>query len=208
MADHVLFAAAYDWVMAPLEWARLAERRQRLLAQARGRVLEVGGGTGANLPLYSNVESVVVLEPDGAMARRMLPRLASAAVPVEVHEAGIDDHGLAGSAFDTVVSTLTFCSVPDLSRALAQVSHLLVPGGRLLFLEHVLGVGTRARIQRVAAPAWARLAAGCRPDRDIVGAVRDAGMSVTDLDRFSMMPANPVLGPAVAGIATPSVAAG
>src|SRR5438105_1544554 len=135
MANHRLLAAVYDRFMAPVERAGLTDRRRSLLARARGRVLEVGGGTGVNLPLYRDVVSVTVLEPDAHMRRRLLDRVVQATVPVEVHEAGIDDAPFADGSFDTVVTSLVLCSVPDLDGALARIRRWLAPDGRLLFLE-------------------------------------------------------------------------
>ena len=186
MADHAVFAAAYERVMEPAERAGLRDRRRRLLSAATGRVLEVGGGTGIHLPLYRDVESVDVLEPDGAMRRRLEAKLPSAVVPVTVHAEGIDDAPFDPESFDTAVTTLTLCTVPDLDRALAAIARLLRPDGRLLFLEHVPGHGVQRLLQRAAGPAWPHLAGGCRLDRDIPAALRRTGFSVLELERFSM----------------------
>jgi SAM-dependent methyltransferase len=201
--EHALFAAVYDRLTAPAERAGMADRRRRLLAGATGRVLEIGGGTGVNLAHYpSGLDTVVVLEPDGAMRERMLTKMPAAPVPVEVHEAGIEDHSLPAGGFDTVVSTLTLCTVPDLDRALAAVHRLLAPGGRLLFIEHVRASGLQGLAQRASAPVWTRVAAGCHPDRDILAAMRTNGFAVTDLDRFRIrMMVNPLINEAVQGVA-------
>ncbi|MBW3615185.1 MAG: class I SAM-dependent methyltransferase [Actinobacteria bacterium] len=186
MAAHPIHALLYDPVMGLADRAGLGARRRRLVAEARGRVLEVGGGTGLNLPLYRDVEAVVVLEPDSSMRRRLLHRLATAAVPVEVHETTIEESGLPDGSFDTVVATLVLCSVADQGRALGEIRRLLGPGGRLLFLEHVRASGWLGRAQAVATPFWSRLAAGCHLDRPTLGAIRAAGLAITDCDRWGV----------------------
>ncbi len=186
MADHPLHALLYDPVMELVDRAGLAARRRRLVAEARGRVLEAGGGTGRNLALYREVEALVVLEPDGAMRRRLLERIGAAAVPVEVHEAPIESSGLPDASFDTVVTTLVLCSVDDQGRALAEIHRLLKPGGRFLFLEHVRAPGWAGRLQVVATPAWSRLAAGCHLDRSTLDAIRAASLAITDCDRWGV----------------------
>jgi SAM-dependent methyltransferase len=204
MADHPVFAAVYDRLTAPSERAGLAARRQRLLADAAGRVLEIGGGTGANLPHYRGVESVTVMEPSAAMRRRLLDRVASAPVRVEVHEAGVEAAPFPDGSFDTVVSTLTLCSVSDLVAGLAQIRRLLAPEGSLLFMEHVTTPGWHHRVQVLADPLWGRVAGGCHLDRDIPALLRQAGFAVTDCERFRMPFANPLIGAAVQGRAVVS----
>src|SRR5688572_18499896 len=106
-SDHRCFAAVYDVVSKAADRAGLAERRRRMLAAANGSVLEVGAGTGLNLPHYTDeVERVVMLEPDAAMRRRLLERMAAVPVAAEVHEASVDDVAFEPAAFDTVVCSL------------------------------------------------------------------------------------------------------
>ena len=131
---HRLFAALYDRMNATVE------RRQALLSGARG---EVGGGTGANLPHYRDVERVTLSEPDPFMREK----LVAAGVPVEVSDAGAEALPAPDGAFDTVVSTLVLCTVPDQRAALREVRRVLRPGGRLLFIEHMRGEGRAARWQ-------------------------------------------------------------
>jgi SAM-dependent methyltransferase len=201
MADHPVFAAMYDRAMAGVERGGLRDRRRRLLARASGRVLELGAGTGANLALYPpSVTSVVALEPDGAMRRRLLDKLPRAPVPVEVRgdalPAAFDD-----GSFDTVVLTLVLCTVPDQTETLREIRRVLRPDGVLLFLEHVRGTGWTSRLQRGADPLWRHLAAGCHPSRDTVRAVEAAGFSIDDLERFSMPNAPFLVRPCVSGVA-------
>src|SRR4051794_13544450 len=110
MGDHPIYAAMYDRLTRPMEDAGLARRRDQLLSGARGSVLEVGGGTGANLAHYPDDVSVTVLEPDGAMRRRLLARHHD----VDVIAEPIEDADFAPDSFDTVVCTLVLCTVDDL----------------------------------------------------------------------------------------------
>ena len=208
MRDHRIYAAVYDRMTAPAEAAGLAERRRALLAGARGRVLEVGGGTGHNLPHYTAATEVVVLEPDGAMRRHLAPRLDSCPVPARVVAAGIDDPGLEArgvpdGGFDTVVCTLVLCTVPDADAAAERIARLLAPGGRLLFLEHVRGPGARGVVQRLVTPLWRVMVPGCHLDRDPVPAMRRAGLLPADYERVHL-PLGPLASPGVVGTAVVS----
>lgn len=200
MRAHPVFAAMYDRVMAPVEHGGLTERRRRLLSRATGRVLELGAGTGANLPWYLAADAVTVLEPDGAMRHHLLDKVSHAAAPTEVHGEALPTEFGDGS-FDTVVTTLVLCTVPDPAETLAEIRRVLRPGGRFLFLEHIKGTGWTGRVQRGASPVWRHLAAGCHPDRDTVRAIGDAGFSIDDLERFRMPKAPVFVRPCVSGVA-------
>jgi SAM-dependent methyltransferase len=176
----------------------MTPRHERLVASARGTVLELGGGY--NLPHYRNVDRVVVAEPDAATSG-LLDRVAASVVDVEIHESALDDTRLAPATFDTVVSTFVLCTTPEPDRLLARVRALLRPSGRLLFLEHARGGGVRGFMQAVASPMWQRVFSGCHPERDPVAAVRAAGFHITDLERFPLRLAAPVVRPAVRGVA-------
>ena len=182
---HRLFAALYDRLGAAAEKSWMGERRSRLLSGARGEVLEIGGGTGANLPYYYDyVQRVVVTEPDPFMREKLWPKLTRTNVPVEVSDAGAQNLPFADDSFDVVVSTLVLCTVPDQRTALAEIRRVLRPGGRLLFLEHVRGTGAVARWQDRILPLWRRLFAGCHPNRDTIASIKAAGFEIRDLERF------------------------
>ena len=183
----------------------LVPRRERLAAAAKGVVLELGGGL--NVPYYRDVERVVVAEPDVARHPALLDGVAAAAVAVEVHESDIEGSEFRAASFDTVVCSFALCAVPDPPATLRVIARLLAPHGRLLFLEHVRSGGVRGTMQQVASHMWQRMFDGCHPDRDTVGSIRDAGFLVTDLDRFSIRLAAPVVRPAVHGVAKAAVAA-
>ncbi|MBV9664645.1 MAG: methyltransferase domain-containing protein, partial [Actinobacteria bacterium] len=123
------------------------------------------------------------------------------------HEAGIDEAQLPEGSFDTVVATFVLCSVPDQATALARMRSLLKPDGRLLFLEHVRGLGVRRRLQRFVAPMWRKGAGGCDPTRDTVAAIRQAGFTIAECDRFLLPRTWPVVRPAAQGVAYPKAAA-
>ena len=189
---HPIFAALYDGLGAAAERGWMGRRRSRLLAGAAGSVLEIGGGTGANLPHYRDAGRVVVSEPDPFMRGRLRRKLVRARVPVEVSESGAEDLPFRDGSFDAVVSTLVLCSVPNQEKALAEVRRVLRPGGRLLFIEHVCGEGSVARVQDRVLPLWSRLFAGCHPNRDTLGSIQAAGFEVGKLDRF--VPPGPFTG--------------
>lgn len=203
-----LRGSAYDVLLAPIEALGLRAERARVVAAARGRVLEVGAGTGLNLGQYPpTVTSVVACEPDPAMRSRLAVRAAAAPFPVTVHPGGVPPVDEPDGSFDTIVCVLVLCTVADPEATLREMRRLLAPGGSVLFLEHVIGRGPAARFQRAASPAWARVAGGCRLDRDTIAAMREAGFVITDLERpapFGRMTAGTIVrGRAVVRAAVP-----
>jgi ubiquinone/menaquinone biosynthesis C-methylase UbiE len=204
---HPILAALYDPLFVFMERLWMDERRARLLKGARGAVLEIGGGTGANLPHYCDVDRVTVAEPDPFMRKRLLPKLGAARVPVEVSAAGAEVLPFHDGIFDTVVSTLVLCTVLDQESALDEISRVLRPGGRLLFIEHVRATGSTARWQDRIEPFWGHLFGGCHPNRDTVLSIEEAGFEIETFESF--YPPVPLSGliPHVQGSATVRLAA-
>ena len=204
---HPIFAALYDPMAASAERRWMGERRRRLLGGARGAVLEIGGGTGANLAYYRDVDRVTVAEPDHFMRKRLGQKLADASVPVEVSDAGTEALPFPDGTFDTVVSTLVLCTVPDQGSALNEIRRVLRPGGRLLFIEHVRAEGSTARWQDRLERLWGWLFAGCHPNRETVAAIEKAGFEMEAFESF--FPPDPLsfLQPHVQGSATVRLAA-
>ncbi len=197
-----LFAAAYDPVMAQTE-RRLGPRRAALLERARGRVLEIGGGTGANLPFYGGaVEELVLVEPDEAMARRLEGRLRAATRAARVERSPAEALPFESGHFDCAVSTLVLCTAADPARALREVHRTLRPGGILLFIEHVRAeeAGLARWQDRLRAP-WSWVARGCHCNRPTVETVRRAGFRVEELERGTLPGAPAFLRPMVIGVA-------
>lgn len=198
-----VFAAMYDPMMAGSEKAGLAEQRAKLLERARGRVLEIGGGTGANLPHYvAAVEELVVAEPEEPMARRLERKVREQSRPVQVVRAPAEQLPFEDGSFDTVVSTLVLCTVDDPRRALAEIHRVLKPAGELLFLEHVRADDPKlARWQDRLNGINTRLARGCNCNRPTLETVERAGFAVSDVTHGQFPKAPPIARPLVAGAA-------
>lgn len=194
-----VFALVYDLFVARAEKRGIAAARASLLAQLEGRTLEIGAGTGLNLRHYPAGADVVLTEPDPHMARRARRRGA------EVIEAPADTLPFADASFDTVVSTLVLCTVPDVAAALREIRRVLRPGGRLLFLEHVRAErGSRLeRWQDRLHRPWKAFACGCNCNRDLLAELQREGFhTVGSRHEWRFMP--PIVRPIVSGVATPA----
>jgi len=198
------FSAFYDRAFAATEEAGLRRMRRGLLAGARGRVLELGAGTGANLELYPPaVERLTLVEPDPHMSRQLRAKLAEASREAEVIEAPGERLPCGDASFDTVVVTLVLCTVPDPAAALAEITRVLAPGGQLLFLEHVRAEDAGlARWQDRLEKPWRFLGDGCHCNRDTVAAIAASGLRIDQLERERLPKAPAIVKPLVSGSAT------
>jgi ubiquinone/menaquinone biosynthesis C-methylase UbiE len=199
---HRWSAAFYDR-MARTNDKHIGAVRDTVAGGAKGRVLEIGCGTGLNLERYdwSQVESLEATEPDIHMLQRAQAR--AAALPPEVQsrvrlqEARAEALPFADGSFDTVVDTLVLCTVYDQRQALTEVMRVLRPGGELRLAEHVRGEGFTATVQRVIQPAYGWMAAGCQLTRETEAAVRESGFELqTTPESFG------ALWPGFVGVAT------
>ncbi|MBX9828064.1 MAG: methyltransferase domain-containing protein [Xanthobacteraceae bacterium] len=162
----------------------LAIYRQRLMPAARGRVLEVGIGSGFNLPYYTaNVERVVGLDPSPKLLEMTRGAAGRVRIPVDLIESSAESIPLDSGSIDTIVTTWTMCSIPDIQRALDEMRRVLRPGGRLLFVEHGRSpdLGVR-RWQDALTPAWRRISGGCHLNRAISELIETAGFRVERLE--------------------------
>jgi ubiquinone/menaquinone biosynthesis C-methylase UbiE len=199
------FSALYDRAFAASEEAGLRQMRADLLKQARGRVLELGAGTGLNLELYprEGIDSLVVTEPDPHMAKQLRKRAREIYPGAELLEAGAEELPFADDSFDTVVVTLVLCTVPDQPAALREISRVLKLGGQLLFLEHVRSHDTDlAKWQDRLEKPWRFLGDGCHCNRDTVAAIGAAGFTLGPVQRSELPKAPPIVRPLVQGSAT------
>ncbi len=197
-----VFAASYDRLMAGAEKAVLHGHRASLVSRVKGDVLEVGGGTGANLPFYgAGVDSLVITEPEEPMAIRLERKLTGYSLPARVVRAPAEDIPFEDASFDFVVSTLVLCTVDDPARALSEIRRLLKPGGRLVFLEHVRSDEPRlARWQDRLHGVQVRLAYGCHCNRRTLENIERAGFSIAELEHDRMRKAPPIVRPLIAGV--------
>ena len=198
-----LFAAGYDTLMAGQEKAVLGDLRRSLLGRVGGHVIEIGGGTGANLPFYGpQVDELVITEPEEPMARRLERKLAGYSLPARVIRAPAEALPLEDQSFDFAVSTLVLCTVNDPGRALGEVHRLLKPQGQLLFLEHVRAEDPRlARWQDRLHGLQFRIGHGCHCNRRTLENIEGADFRVTELTRDRFRNAPPIVRPFIVGAA-------
>ena len=169
----------YDAMCFVLERTGLSRWRDWLVKGAKGRTLEVGCGTGRNLPRYA--QQVVAIEPDGE-ALKVARRRAPSALLVRASAEALP---FRDGAFDTVVSSLVFCSVPRPEVGLAEVKRVLADDGQLRMLEHVRHTGWYGPVQDFIQPAWTVVAGGCRPNRKTEESVVNAGFNIEEEGRRS-----------------------
>jgi ubiquinone/menaquinone biosynthesis C-methylase UbiE len=169
-----------------LDNAAVNEIRERVCSGLHGDVLELGFGSGLNVPHYpAAVAGVWAVDPSGVALRLAASRIAVS--PVPIHRAGLDGAhlDLPDRRFDSALSTFTLCTVPDVERALTEVLRVLVPGGTFHFVEHGRSPDrTVARWQGRIEPVQRRLAGGCHLTRDIDELIGQAGFDVDALDNY------------------------
>jgi ubiquinone/menaquinone biosynthesis C-methylase UbiE len=175
------------------------EHRRRMLGGLAGRVVEVGAGDGANFALYPPaVTEVLAAEPEPQLREQAVAAARTAPVPVTVSGGTAEALPVEDGWADALVFSLVLCTVPDQDAALEEARRVVRPGGELRFFEHVQADGGPLRLLLTVADRstlWPRLAGGCHPSRDTEAAIRAAGFTVSDVDRFRFRAA-PV-GPAV-----------
>ena len=181
---HRWFASIYDRLLTSSERSYMRRIREEIVGGARGRVLELGAGTGASFPYYNDhAEEVVATEPDPHMLERARRRAEDLERPIELRQVSAEELPFEDGSFDTVVSTLVLCTVRDPLQALSEVRRVLKPSGELRMYEHVrYGHAFGAFWQDVATPIWRWFGAGCHPNRDIARLVREAGFEFQQLE--------------------------
>lgn len=183
-----------DWVLPHLlnlamRHSNLAAYRSRVVPAAQGRILEIGIGSGLNLPFYgSGVTEVIGLDPSAPLLRMAEGRIAQGGLAVKMLEASAEAIPLDDASFDTVLSTWTLCSIPDATAALTEIRRVLKPSGALLFVEHGRAPDRRvSRWQDRMTPLWKPIAGGCHLNRPIDALIRQSGFALTEID-FGYMP--------------------
>ncbi len=196
------FAWTYDRQMDKVEKAGLRALRQTLLSQARGRVLEIGSGTGLNLMHYgSGVDSLTMTEPEVPMIRQLERRVKDQARLATVLRAPAEDLPFEDGTFDVVVSTLVLCGVDDQPRALREIRRVLRPGGQFLFLEHVRSDDPQLARWQNRLNWLNQFVVGCDCNRATLDGIRQAGFDVTRVERSTLPKVPPFVRPLVYGVA-------
>jgi len=198
-----IFPRILDWSAGAPEFG---ECRRRALEPARGETLEVGFGTGLNLPYYPEaVTKLTAIDSENMLEDRVENRVA--ACPFPVTRMRLDAQGrlpFEDHRFDTVVTTLTLCSIPDTAAALAEIRRVLKSQGRFVFLEHGRSDDPKvARRQDRFNPIQKIIAAGCNINRKIDELIENAGAEITTLDRFLLSYAPRILAEMYRGVARP-----
>jgi len=172
----------YDLFMKPLERRGINQARRRLMTQAVGSVLEIGSGTGANLKFY-NFDLITDLTITDKKLSKRIKKLDSK--ETTFIEADVTDLPFSDDSFDTIVHTLVFCSVKDVSKGLLELKRVLKPNGKILFIEHVLPENKfLKRTFRFINPIWKTLASGCNLTRSYEDSLKVEGFEISDLSKF------------------------
>ena len=198
-----IFAAGYDAVSASMERNFMGDVRRDLLANASGRVIEIGSGTGVNLQHYPRtIEELVCTEPEEPMAKRLGRKAADTDLPVRIVKAGAEDLPFEDDSFDTAVATLVLCTVPDPASSLRELARVLKPGGRLFFIEHVRAQDPGlAKWQDRLHPLWLRFGHGCNCNRPTLDTIEASPLRVEDFRRGRIPKSPPIVRPLVTGVA-------
>jgi SAM-dependent methyltransferase len=189
-----LLANSYDLVMRKTEQLGLANWRSQLLAHAHGDILEIGAGTGSNLPHYPAARKLILCEPDRQMRRKLNNKLIGNTA-VHVSDWPAENLKAADQSIDTVVSTLVLCSVNNQQHALREIFRVLRPGGQLLFIEHVHSdqAGT-ARWQKLCEPFWRCACGNCHLTRATGANISEQGFLLEELQEETLAGAPAIVG--------------
>ena len=201
-----IFAATYDSFMKGSEREGLTGLRRELVEQAGGRVLEIGGGTGLNLPHYGpQVNALTVTEPEPPMLKRLEQKVDAVRPATTVLRAPAEDLPFDDGTFDSVVSTLVLCGVDDQPRAVREIRRVLKPRGTLLFLEHIRSDDPKVARKQDRMNWLNRIVVCCDCNRPTLHTIKEAGFEVASLRSISMPKSPSFVRPALVGVAIAAV---
>lgn len=187
---HPIFARVFARLVGVEETKGGADHRAELLAGLRGRVVEIGAGTGANFKHYpDSVTEIVAVEPEPYLRARAREAVPDVSVRVTILDGIADRLPLERAGFDAAVTSLVLCSVPDQASALAEIRRVLRPDGELRFYEHVrASTPGLARFQATIDRVWPFFGGGCHTSRTTLSSISDAGFEVTRVREFDFRP--------------------
>lgn len=175
-------ASLYDVFMYPLEMMGIKKARKDLFPSVSGKVLEIGSGTGSNIPYYNidNIDSLIVSD---FHVKKVLSKKQSN--KISVLEVDVQNLPFPDQSFDFVIHTLVFCSVADVDKGLREIRRVLKPGGTLLFIEHVLPTGKHLKkAVNLLNPAWTKMSNGCHLNRSFIQTLSKNNFEVKKVDTF------------------------
>lgn len=179
------FSHLYDTAMQPLERLRFRKIRRQLIGDAKGKVLEIGAGTGLNFPYYYQVEQVDAIDPDPYMAEKSARRKREALVPIHTHLAEAEKLPFPDHTFDTIVATLVFCTIPNPEQAMKEIIRVSKPNARILLFEHVrMEQKLLAKAQDWLTPVWKKVCDGCHLNRNTLTLLKNPDLSVVQLQSY------------------------
>ena len=195
------FAAMYDPFLWAGERAGVRRLRSELLGQARGRTVEIGAGTGLNLPHYpGDLDELLLVEPDPTMRVRLERGVRHRGQRTQIVDAPAEELPLADASVDTIVSTFVLCTVDAPDVALSEIARVLRPDGQLLFIEHVRSDSPMlARWQDRLARPWRGFARGCRCNRATAELITSCGLALDEVREASWRAMPPIVKPLVGG---------
>jgi len=161
------------------------KQRPDVVGQATGVVLEIGFGSGLNLPFYKNITKLYAVDPSRELYNLAKERIKKVSFPIEYLQVSAEKIPLADNSIDSVISTWTFCSIPNPEIALREIFRILKPNGKFIFIEH--GKSDKnfiAKIQKLITPIWKLFTGGCHMDREIDKLINNAGFEIQKLEKF------------------------
>lgn len=195
----------YDWLMASFEKRLLIPMRREILSKAKGSGLEIGAGTGANIALYPEaVTDLVLTEPDVFMAERLKKKLIDLKKPYKYMEMRSESLPFTDGEFDFVVSTLVLCSVTSQEKALSEIYRVLKPGGCFYYIEHVASEESKwiQFLQKLINPFWKRFAGNCHLTRHTGNMIKEVGFKVKNIGYRENKIGPTIVRPMIIGCAT------
>jgi len=198
--SRLIFPRLCDCVMRQ---PRLSRLRRELLSAVQGEVLEIGFGSGLNLPHYpERVRKITAVDPNPGMNAVAQKRINASSIGVDHRILSAERMPLGDATFDSIVSTWTLCSIPNVDQALKEIHRVLKPGGKFFFLEH--GRSDEPAVQKWQdrlTPLNKKLADGCHLNREIKALIEKTGLNMAHLDRFYMEKAPKIFGSIYQGVA-------
>ena len=196
------FAQWYDVLNSIVE-PKVIPYRHLTAGKSHGRTLEVGGGTGANLPYFETTSSLTIVEPDVHMTNKLSKRVNNFNKDISIVNSFGEKLPFDDNIFDSVVTTLVLCMVNDVEKVILEIYRVLKPGGKFFFYEHtVAGSFSGKLLQQLLDPIWIITTTGCHLKRDILGTVKSAPFTKLEYDIFNLNVGIPITIPNIVGSGT------